>query len=98
MQLSLSVEEVKMLKGSLRAALDERIFPEWEFHTLTGFNREAVKRLLDFNGTHELDSTDALLLKSVLVNLLGYPHGMEKELELEYGLTQAGMASFLGRF
>lgn len=63
---------------ALRAAADGPFFPEWEFHTLFGMERNEVRAVAD--AWPNVDHTNAnvvLAVNNSLNNLLGYPHGQD---------------------
>jgi hypothetical protein len=66
----------KALVGqALRAAADGPFFPDWEFHTLFGLNRDEVRAIADDWPNVDLSSSDVVLaVNNSLNNLLGYPH------------------------
>lgn len=65
----------EVIRQCLVAAADGPFFPDWEFHTLLGFERDEIRRMAerwpDWDG--EVEQSDAV--NNVLNNLLGYPHG-----------------------
>jgi hypothetical protein len=77
---NLDERERELVRECLRATVEGPFFPDWEFSTIFGLEREEVRKIL--SGWPELDESD----KSVVVainnsfnNLLGYPtrHKME---------------------
>jgi hypothetical protein len=74
--------EVQLIGNCLRAAADGPFFEDWEFATLFGLERAEVKRIAE--EWPKVDADDAIVARAVqnsLNNLLGYPHGMDAELE-----------------
>jgi hypothetical protein len=75
----LSEREHEIIHECLKAAQMEEFFPSWEFETLFGFPREylnvTIKNWLNGQCSHE----DKKIVRQVLNQLLGYPHGMDKE-------------------
>ena len=56
-------------------------FPDWEFETLFGVDRETVRRVLGAWPEQTIDWEDfGLAVINALTNLTAYPHGMEDEL------------------
>lgn len=66
--------DVLVIGQCLRAAADGPFFPDWEFHTLFGFEREELRRIADRwpHWDDEIEQQDAV--NATLNNLLHYPH------------------------
>ena len=75
---SLTERERELVFECLRAASDGPFFPDWEFSTLFGLEREQVRRIAA-SAPHIDDSREeaALAINNSLANLLGYPHHQE---------------------
>jgi hypothetical protein len=70
----LTDEEAALLLAAFRAANEGPFFPDWEFHTLMGFDRSELGRLIDeWPRPADPDALD-LAANNVLNMLLGYPH------------------------
>jgi len=70
----LTPRDEAVIAGALRAALDGPFFPDWEFHTLMGLDRDEVRTVL-IEWPHPSDPQVAeLAVNNALVNLGGYPH------------------------
>ena len=77
---NLEKREREIVKQCLRAAVEGPFFPDWEFHTLFGLERNEVKNVLEsWPKLDESKETVQLAINNSLGNLLGYPHGCEKE-------------------
>jgi hypothetical protein len=65
----------EVIRQCLVAAADGPFFPDWEFHTLLGFERDEIRRIAQRwpDWDDALEQADAV--NNVLNNLLGYPHG-----------------------
>ena len=76
----LEENEREIVKQCLRAAVEGPFFPDWEFSTLFGLERDEVRNLLE-SGTRLDDSTEIvrIAINNSFNNLTGYPHGCEKE-------------------
>jgi hypothetical protein len=76
----LNEKEREVVRECLQAAVEGPFFPDWEFHTLFGLEREEVKTVLkSWPKLNEADETVQLAINNSLNNLLGYPHGCEEE-------------------
>ena len=75
----MSPDDERTIRDCLRAAVDGPFFPDWEFHTLIGLDRDEVAGVLASwpETSHVEDRT--LAVNNVLNNLLGYPHGASEE-------------------
>lgn len=58
----------------LRAAADGPFFPDWEFHTLFGFERVEIRRIAERWPDWDDDVEQADAINAAMNNLLGYPH------------------------
>jgi hypothetical protein len=78
---ALSLTEIDVVKRSLQATVEGRFFPDWEFETLIGVDRETVKDVYEAwpNQTSNQEDFGCAVVGS-LNNLLGYPHGRDEEL------------------
>jgi hypothetical protein len=70
-----------IVAGCLAATVQGKFFPEWEFQTLFGVDRSVVARVM--TAWPFVDAEDWKVRAAVvgaLNHLLGYPHGLDKEL------------------
>jgi hypothetical protein len=68
--------EREVVRECLRAAVNGPFFPDWEFETLFGLDREEVRRvLLSWPTLNEADETVVPAINNSMNNLLGYPMG-----------------------
>jgi hypothetical protein len=73
---TLDEREREVVRECLRAAVEGPFFPDWEFETLFGLDREEVKHvLLSWPSLNEADESTALAINNSMNNLLGYPIG-----------------------
>ena len=73
-----SIADIQVFKESLIAAAHGPFFPEWEFHSLFGLDRDRVASIADsFSPATPLKGDVALALNNAMGNLLGYPHDQE---------------------
>jgi len=68
---------VEVIGECLDAAATGPFFPDWEFQTLFGLDREEVRRIASDWPT--VDSDTWVAVANSLGNLLGYPHGLDGE-------------------
>ena len=62
----------------LRAASEGPFFPDWEFHTLFGLERDQVRRIAA--AIPDIDDSSeevALAINNAMAHLTGYPHHQE---------------------
>ena len=72
---SLSEHDRAIVGQALRAAAHGPFFPDWEFHTLFGLQRDEVRTIADAWPNLMASPEDIdLALNNSLNNLLGYPH------------------------
>ena len=70
--------ERQVFQEALAAASRGPFFPDWEFHTLIGFERHDVEAAAtSFSPSTPLTGDLALMLNNCINNLLGYPHGQD---------------------
>jgi hypothetical protein len=71
----LSDQESKVIHAALRASVEGPFFPDWEFQTLMGVDREEMRAAMGI-WPERTDGVDTeLSVNNALVMLLGYPHG-----------------------
>ena len=79
--LTLDEDDKKVVAECLRAACDGPFFPEEEFHTLMGIDRQALEHLLLQLPNIDWDNkNNQCIFSNCLNNLLGYPHGEDDAL------------------
>jgi hypothetical protein len=74
----LNEQERQIIFECLHAAVNGPFFPEWEFHTLFGLERQEVKQVAEMCPNID-DSNEQvnLAIHNSMGQLLGYPHGEE---------------------
>ena len=73
---NLSPDKQEIIRQCLRAAVEGPFFPEWEFHSLIGLEREEVRGILrEWPRPSAPNSDVQLAVNNAMNNLLGYPHG-----------------------
>lgn len=76
----LTDKEQRIVYECLEAAVEGPFFPEEEFHTLFGLERDTVRRILEaWPVDDERDETATLAINNAMNNLLGYPHGCREQ-------------------
>jgi len=76
----LDAKEREVVLECLRAAAAGPFFPDWEFQTLFGVNRDDVKTIVDaWPSVDEAQENVSVAINNSMNNLLGYPHGREKD-------------------
>lgn len=70
--------EQQVIFECLRAAAEGPFFPNSEFHTLFGLEREEVKQIADeWPNIEEAAESVVVAINNSINNLLGYPHRRE---------------------
>lgn len=76
----LSEQEIGIVRECLTAAANGPFFPDWEFHSLFGCDRNEIRKIATAWPDIEDRESDAVLaVVNSLNSLLGYPHGMERQ-------------------
>lgn len=72
--VDLTDQEIDTVREAMLGAANGPYFPNWEFPTLIGLDREEVRR--EAASWPETDDEDAQVCAAInsLANLLGYPH------------------------
>jgi len=69
------IDDQEIIGQCLWAAVDGPFFPDWEFHTLFGFERDEVRQIAERWPDWDNESEQADAVNNTLNNLLRYPHG-----------------------
>lgn len=77
---NLDEKEREVVRECLRAAVEGPFFPDWEFQALFGLERKEVRSILkSWPNVDETAESVRAAINDSFNNLLGYPHGNEKE-------------------
>lgn len=76
----LPAADLETVKRALAAAADAPYFPDWEFETLIGADRAALRAAADAWPALGDDPDAAAVVVNALGNLAGYPHGHDDAL------------------
>jgi len=108
---SMAVEQLsdidKQIIGEcLRAAAEGPFFkdveaedPDWEFHPLFGLDREEFVRIVAaYPNVDSRNESVALAINNSLGNLVGYPHGHDKDWSRFISVSVAEVASVFERW
>jgi hypothetical protein len=78
--LKLEKADLDVVKDCLKAAVDGPFFPEWEFQTLIGVDRDTVRSVYRAWPEKTVSSEDyGCAIIGSMNNLVGYPHGYDAE-------------------
>lgn len=78
----LSKSDLEIIKICMTASCMERFFPDWEFQSLFGIERDELEQVVSlFPNLNYEDEIHNAAIKGSLGHLLGYPHGRDQELE-----------------
>lgn len=78
---SLSPAKIDTVKRALRATVEGSFFPDWEFETLIGVDRDTVKNVYESFPRQTVGPEEFYCaVFGSMSNLLGYPHGKDEEL------------------
>jgi hypothetical protein len=95
---SLTAEEKLLIGRCLYEAANGEYFPDWEFQTLIGVDRQEVRKAASSWLTNEVIPDEVMdTTRVVLNNLLGYPHGREADLERATGVNAEKVAVVFGK-
>lgn len=76
----LKENEKEVVYQCMVAALKGPFFPEWEFHTLFGIDRNTLAKIVEvWPQVDEAEEDVILAINNSMGNLVGYPHGKEDE-------------------
>ena len=75
--VGIDADDRNVVKACLRAAVEGPFFPDWEFPTLFGLEREEVRQVLESWPEGADAGTQFIAVNNALGHLLGYPHGRE---------------------
>jgi hypothetical protein len=74
-RMVVDADDREVIHQCLVAAADGPFFPDWEFQTLMGFERDDIRRMAERWPDWDDDVEQSDAVNNVLNNLLGYPHG-----------------------
>lgn len=95
----LSNSDRDVIRRSLAACADGPFFEDWEFRTLFGLTRSEFREAAcSWDGHEAVDPRLALAIHNAAGAFLGYPHGMDGELELSFGLSRSQIAELFRRW
>lgn len=76
----LSEDEKRVILECLKAAAEGPFFPDWEFHTLFGLERNEMAEIVAAWPRIDWSLEKVIVaMNNSMNNLLGYPHGCEEE-------------------
>jgi hypothetical protein len=95
---NLTPAEIETVRRGLAASVEGKFFPDWEFQTLMGVDRDVVRNVLNAwpNVTVGKDEFMCAVMNS-LNNLLGYPHKQEIQLQQFVAEGRAAIGNVLRR-
>ena len=97
--IDLSAEERRVVFECLSAAATGPFFPDWEFHTLFGIERRDVKAVVDaWPAVDETSENVVLAINNSMNNLLGYPHGRDREWRQYISVSPEEVARIFGKW
>lgn len=73
----LTADDISIIGGCLRAAVEGPFFPDWEFSTLFGMERREVATVWSSWPQTEDAADQWRAVSGSMNNLLGYPHGRD---------------------
>lgn len=91
-------DDCEVILQCLVAAADGPFFPDWEFQTLLGFERDEIRRIAQRwpDWDDEVEQSD--VVNNVLNNFLGYPHARLDVWHDYITLTSADVARTYARW
>ena len=92
-------EDRQVIADSLRASVEGPFFPDWEFATLFGLERVEVAEVLRaWPGIDASDERVDLAVNNALGNLVGYPHGHERDWDCFLSVPPSRLLEVLKRW
>lgn len=95
---SLDEYDRDLIRRALEACSHGPFFDEWEFQTLFGLTRpqfgEAAHRWTEEG---EVDAEVEVAIRNAIVNLVGYPHGLDEVLEVRFEVDRGRLEDLLRR-
>lgn len=81
----LDEREREVVRECLRATVEGPFFPDWEFQTIFGLERDAVRKVLSsWPRLNEADESVVRAINNSMNNLIGYPTQNKKEIWPKY--------------
>lgn len=94
----MSEQDRQVIRECLLAAVNGPFFPDWEFHTLMGFERAEIAQITEA-WPHAANPHDQeVAVNNVLNNLLRYPHGYRDQWSQYSSATPQEIAGILARW
>lgn len=76
---NLEPQEQRVVLECLKASTEGPFFPDWEFSTLFGLDREEIRAVVDrWPVDDRFDEKAAVAINNAMNNLLGYPHDQDE--------------------
>lgn len=73
--------EKQIIYKCLIASIEGGFFPEWEFQTLIGVDKNYVLNMIkDWRNDSLNDINQVRVISSIMGNLIAYPHGKQKDI------------------
>jgi hypothetical protein len=92
-------EDRRIIAECLAASVEGPFFSEWEFSSLFGMDRRDVVRVkMRWPNVDNVDEKVALAVNNALGNLVGYPHGEEKQWSQFISVTPERVLEVLKRW
>lgn len=77
--MEMNQDELRIIEECLEAAAQGPFFPDREFQTLFGLNRDEVVKVANWPPTDEISEEVHVAVSGALNLLTGYPHGKDDE-------------------
>jgi hypothetical protein len=91
-------QDADVISQCLWAVVNGPFFPDWEFHTLFGLERDEIRRIAQAWPEWDDEEQLALAVNNSLNNLLGYPHGRRDAWHDYITFTPVEVARVFARF
>jgi hypothetical protein len=93
-------KEREVVRECLWAAAEGPFFPDWEFHTLFGLERDEVRRIVfSWPALDENEESVVFAINNSMNNLLGYPLGEAEEAWPSFiSVNREGLASIFDKW
>lgn len=93
--VDLSKDEKKFLDRCLLLAIEGDFFPDWEFSSLVGVDRDYISQNIEKTSYSQgQDYEFRALALACIGNLLSYPHGKDHQVERELSMPKQNAVDF----
>jgi hypothetical protein len=90
--------EQKLILQCLVGAAEGPFFPDWEFDTLIGSDKENLKYMIQQWDSLDKTSDEVMsVIVNAVTNLINYPHGHEEAMSMYISATEDNLKNILSK-